>query len=420
MRSEKFRKFVSVRMSESLDAQGEFAPFKVEGTSFYSDEFAARGGEHAWFSDMQIQQIRADVNTRRFFERVWVIDQVTAQRVSLRLDAPRLERPEKPLIARETPAPRRGGWLPNRVEIGTAVIRETDLEWGTAKRGSLRGTSLQIHPREGGWDFSGVGGHLAQAGFPQLEVERFKMRYKQPALFVQSAELRDGGSGSIHLNGEVRFNDALDLQATLHGISITPLVAEDWRVRVRGNIGGEVRIKNPLPAQDPPAVSGTLTLEQGLLEALPVLDQIALFTRTQQFRRLVLNKVSADFRQEKGRIEVRNFVGESDGLIRVEGSFTIVESIIDGVFQVGVTPSSLQWLPGSQERVFTQQRGAYVWTAMRLAGPVSKPKEDLSPRLIAAAGGAVIEGVENRVRDTIQTGKDAAKSALDLLMPLLK
>ena len=369
---------------------------------------------------MQIQQIRADVNTRRFFDRVWVIDQVTAQRVAIRLDGIRLQLPEKPPAAPEEPSQRRGGWLPNRVEIGTAAIRETDLEWGAEKAGSLRGTALQIHPREGGWDFSGSGGHLAQAGFPQLAVERFKMRYKQPALFVQSAELRDGGTGAIHLNGEVRFNDALDLQAKLSGISITPLVAEDWRMRIRGNIGGEVRIKSALPAQYPPTVSGTLALEQGLLEALPVLDQIALFTRTQQFRRLVLSKVTAEFRQEKGRIEVRNFVGESDGLIRVEGNFTIVDSVIDGMFQVGVTPSSLQWLPGSQERVFTQQRGAYVWTAMRLAGPVSKPKEDLSPRLIAAAGGAVIEGVESRVRDTIQTGKDAAKSALDLLMPLLK
>jgi hypothetical protein len=94
--------------------------------------------------------------------------------------------------------------------------------------------------------------------------------------------------------------------------------------------------------------------------------------------------------------------------------------MIDGTFQVGVTPASLQWLPGSQERVFTQQRGGYVWTPMRVTGPARKPQEDLSPRLIAAAQRAVIEGVESTVRDTIKSGKDAAKGALDLLMPLFK
>ena len=167
-------------------------------------------------------------------------------------------------------------------------------------------------------------------------------------------------------------------------------------------------------------MSGSLTLAQAQLEALPVLDQIALFTKTQQFRRLALNKVSADFRQEKGKLEVRNFVAESQGLIRIEGGFAVVNGMIDGTFQVGVVPTSLQWLPGSQERVFTQQRAGYLWTPMRLSGPLSKPGEDLSPRLIAAAQGAIIQGVENSVRDTIQTGKDAAKGALDFLMPLFK
>jgi hypothetical protein len=94
--------------------------------------------------------------------------------------------------------------------------------------------------------------------------------------------------------------------------------------------------------------------------------------------------------------------------------------MIDGTFQVGVAPASLQWLPGSQDRVFTQQRAGYVWAPMRLSGPLSKPGEDLSPRLIAAAQGAIIQGVQSSVRDTIQTGKDAAKGALDLLMPLFK
>jgi hypothetical protein len=423
LRSDRFRQFVSQRTSQTLKADGAFAPFKVVGTSFYSDEYAARGGPEAWFSEMRIDQVRADVSARRFFEKVWQIDRVSAQRVDIVLGGARVPLPPAPpASATQRTGGKTRGWLPNRVEIENAQILETNLSWGdrAENAGSIRGTSLTIRPREEGWDFAGSGGHLVHANLPPLEVSNLQLRYREPTLFVQSAAFRQGATGSVNVNGEVRFQDACELGAQFSGISITPLLAEDWRLRLRGDLAGDLTIRVGLPARAPPLIAGKVTLEQGVLEALPVLDQIALFTRTQQFRRLVLSKVTGDVRQQGDVIEVQNFVGESQGLLRIEGNFSVKAGMIDGTFQVGVTPASLQWLPGSQERVFTQQRGGYVWTPMRVTGPARKPQEDLSPRLIAAAQRAVIEGVESTVRDTIKSGKDAAKGALDLLMPLFK
>jgi len=423
LRSDKFRRFVSEKTGETLQAEGEFAPFTVSGTSFYCDDFTARGMPQAFFSALRIDQMRAEVSARRFFEHVWEIEQVTAQRVEIKTSGPRVEvPPERSTLRADRAARQRTPWLPNRVEIGRAEIRDANIAWGdiAENAGSVRGIALTIEPRNGGWDFSGRGGRLEHASFPPLEVDSLEIHYRHPMLVVQSAELRQGTSGLVDVKGEARLGDALALIAKLNGISVTPLLPEDWRLRLHGNLGGEVTIRSGLPGRGAPDLSGSLTLAQAQLEALPVLEQIALFTKTQQFRRLALNKVSADFRQEKGKLEVRNFVAESQALIRIEGGFTVVNGMIDGTFQVGVVPTSLQWLPGSQERVFTQQRAGYLWTPMRLSGPLSKPGEDLSPRLIAAAQGAIIQGVENSVRDTIQTGKDAAKGALDFLMPLFK
>jgi hypothetical protein len=255
---------------------------------------------------------------------------------------------------------------------------------------------------------------------PGLEVGAVRLRYKEPALFVQSAELRQGATGTVNAEGEVRFGERLDLHAKLAGIDVTPLLSNDWRVRLRGKLDGEVRVQSALPATDSPVVSGSLRLSEGQLEALPVLDEIALFTGLQQYRRLPLSRASADFQQDGGTLRATNFVAESDGLIRIEGGFTVANGAIDGTFQVGVTPASLQWLPGSQARVFTESRGAYLWAPMRLAGPLDKPREDLSPRLAAAAKDAVIEKVGSTVIEATKTGKDAIKGALDLLMPLVK
>jgi len=44
----------------------------------------------------------------------------------------------------------------------------------------------------------------------------------------------------------------------------------------------------------------------------------------------------------------------------------------------------------------------------------------LSLKLIAAAQNAVIEGVQNAAGEAVKTGKDAVKSAVDLLLPLVK
>lgn len=417
LRSDRFRQFVSAKTGETLHAATEVAPFSFADMSFYTEEVKASGGTDAAFSEMRLEQVRADVSTRRFSERVWQVEQVSVQRLDVRLDGPRAPLAELALSPEKASASTSSGWLPNRVEIGTATIQDTNLTWA---EGSLRGTKLTLSPRDGGWNIAADGGQIAQTGLPPIDLANAQLRYRAPTLFVQSSELRQSGGGAAKVTGEVRPGEALDLHAVLAGISIAPLLAPDWRLRLHGNISGEIDCRSRLPAPGPPAISGKVTLANGQLEALPVLDEIAAFTRLQQFKRLPLSQASADFRQENGRLTVQNLVAESAGLIRIEGNFSVVSETIEGTFQVGVTPSSLQWLPGSQERVFTTARGGYVWTPVRLTGPLAKPIEDLSPRLTAAAQGAVIERVQTTVQDGVKTGKDAVKSALDFLMPLVK
>ena len=107
------------------------------------------------------------------------------------------------------------------------------------------------------------------------------------------------------------------------------------------------------------------------------------------------------------------------GFLRFVPALSVATALAAGeaAFQVGVAPATLQWIPGSQERVFTVARGSYVWTTMRLTGPVDSPKEDLSGRLATAAGEAIVDKVENTAKDIFKAGKDAAQGALDWLMP---
>ena len=419
LRGPEFRRFVNARIGKTLQSEVEFDPFRFKGLTVYSDAMIARGLEGGPFSAVQLDQVRAEFSLRRFFDRVWQVESIEAQHVGIKLDGTRLSRPPEPekqeAIARENTS----SWLPNRVEIASAVIQDFELTWGDlpSTAGSLTKLAVRATPADGGWAITGQKGELRAANLPKLNVEHLRLRQRDRTLFVNEADFVSDGGGTVKAHGEIVFDDHLDLQAKLAGIDIAPFLSKDWRMRLHGRANADVRIESSLPPAGPVAVSGTVELLDGRLEALPILNEVASFTRSQQFRSLALSRASAHFERKAQETRVTDFVAESEGLIRIEGAFQVASGQIDGLFQVGVSPTTLQWLPGSQDRVFTVARNGYVWTPVRLTGPVDAPSEDLSPRLVAAAGGAVIEKVESTARDAIQIGRDAAKGALDLLFP---
>ncbi len=426
LRSDAFRHFVNREVGQTLHADAEFAPLTFDGMQFYSAGIKTRGYENAAFAEAQLDQLRGTISLRRFFENVWQIDQLQAERVAIRLDGTRLAGEFSSAPASETKAPMSppagSSWLPNRVEISSARIREFNLDWGriAAKSGYLHGLELNGTSTADGWDFTGAGGELATAGFPTLVVHTIRVRERNKSLFLESADFTSPDGGTISAQGLVALDDRVDLSTALAGLDIAPILAEDWRVRLHGKLAGTIRIETPLPVRDALKISGSVRLESGRLEALPVLDQIALFTNSQQFRQITLSAASGDFVRTARELSVNNFVAESQGLIRVEGRFTVIDDQIDGTFSVGIAPARLQWLPGSQKRVFTELRDGYAWAPMTLTGPVNAPREDLTSRLAAAAANTLVEKVESTTRDVIEAGKGAAKGALDLLMPLFK
>ena len=420
LRSEGFRKFIAQKAGATLRAECEIAPLQFTGANLFTEGFTAQGGEDAPFATLGLDQMRAEISLRRFFEKVWQVEQVDVQRLNLSLTGPRAALPPAPPLGTPTQPTRNpsSDWLPNRVEIASATVHDTNLAWSG---GALRHTTITAVPDNGGWKITGAGGKIEQTGLPALDVQALALRYRAPSLFVNTAEFRQGGTGVVKVGGEINFAERLDLTAAIREVNITPFLSEDWRVRLKGQLSGDVTIRSPLPLPATgPEIAGSLSLARGELTALPVLDQIALFTGTQQFRRLTLSKASADFRHDGAKLRVTKFVAESEGLIRLEGDFNIEHGMIDGLFQVGVSATSLAFIPGSREKVFIESRGGYVWAPMRLTGPLNKPTEDLTARLARAAGDAVIDTAKGAVDETIKTGKDTLKGVLDLLMPSVK
>jgi hypothetical protein len=201
-------------------------------------------------------------------------------------------------------------------------------------------------------------------------------------------------------------------------VPLDEFLDEWWEQRLSGKIEGDLEMAGARNA--PPAWKADLALKDGALTGLPILDKLATYTNTHRFKRLVLDVCSATLRPQGDALRIENIILQSNGLLRIEGSLTIRGRALEGDLLLGVTPETLSGIPGASSRVFVESNPAappgLQWTHVHIVGTLDAPMEDLSSRLIGAAGmsllldtpGAVVgQGAETLLKPVL--GEDAAK-----------
>jgi hypothetical protein len=419
LRSEAFRKLVAAKTGEALHADADYQPLDWSGSSVFSPALTAHGGSGAPLESLEASQVRANVNWRAIFDGAWRVDRLDAVRLDLQLRTP----PEQAASAAEpgpTPdvEPPKRGFLPNRFEIERVSVQDANITVGTL--GGLRHTALVATPEGSGWVLDGSGGRLEPAaGRQPLDVENFRVRFQQGVVYLTDASLRLGPNGTLAISGEIGGPDApFDMQTQWQDVAAADVLDATWKKRLTGVLSGKAHV---LGRHGQPALTtGSFRLTDGTLEGLPVQKQIAQFTRSPQFERMPLQEVSGDFTTDGVTTTVKNFVIESQGLLRVEGDCRIgARGELEGNFRVGVTSQTLQWLPGSQERVFVTAQNGYLWTTVKIGGTLESPTEDLSGRLAQAVGEQAIDTGVQLLNAAPEHATDAAKKAIDLLSPLI-
>jgi hypothetical protein len=142
----------------------------------------------------------------------------------------------------------------------------------------------------------------------------------------------------------------------------------------------------------------------------------------ERFKRLALDIATTSVNPHRsGGTRLEKIVIQSNGLMRLEGTLTLLQGdAIEGDFMVGVTPETLRWLPGAQNRVFIESNPqgppGLNWARVKVAGTRAAPQEDLSSRLLGAAGMSLLldtpGAIVNTASETLLKpvlGEDAAK-----------
>jgi len=389
LHSDSFRKFLSAEVGAAAGVDGEFSPFRWEGLAVDTDSFEAKGG--GLVTGLRADGLHTEVGLGGISRGVWEIRGSNLRRLEVSLDA------TKKVDLVEFPAAEKSAtlklekprWLPSKAELQGLDVQEVVvkavLEHGPAV---ADGMMLRVEQAGAKGAYRGaVEGGTIRLPFkilPEIQLDRLRLRYQDGQVFLTDSLMLARENGRIQATGEWDMKSRqYTLEGEASGLSCNDVFSGDWAKRLTGDVSSSFVLDK---ASGFPKARGSLKLENGVLTALPMLDALAAYADTRRFRILNLNDAGSDWRWQAEELAFTNLVVASEGLVRLEGAVTIRGRSLDGLFRLGLAPGTLASIPGAETDVFIAGERGLLWAPVRVTGTLDDPKEDLTERLITAAG----------------------------------
>jgi len=391
LHSEGFRRLLSEEASRTLGISGSFSSFRWDGLQVDTSSFDASG-------EGKIQSLRADnlhteIGLAQVTKGIWQVRGSNVGRIEATIDARSGANEITPPVA-PTPGPnseaKKNGWLPSQIDLDGLTIQSMSvralMNSGVASISNMR---VQVNQAEtkNAYRATVDGGHVSLPWklVPAVELDRVSLRYQDDQVFITDATASVAGSGRVQADGEwSKSSGNYELQGNMTDVPCADLLNADWAKRLTGKVDSTFTVASHGSG---PMLNGRLVVRDGVLTALPVLDSLAAYADTRRFRVLQLSEAQTDWKWEKGVTTLSHLVLATEGLIRLEGLLVVGEKgELDGSFRLGLAPGTLSNIPGAETDVFLPGERGLLWTPLRITGTLDDPKEDLTDRLIAAAG----------------------------------
>jgi hypothetical protein len=392
LHSEGFRRLLSEQASRAGKVSGEFTPFRWDGLAVDTDAFVASG--EGLVKELRVDGLHTEVGLGGLGRGVWEILGSRARRLSVSVDA--RDGAAAPTVAVPEAAPpepdrkvRKKGWLPTEVELKDVDLHDVEVK-ALLNQGPASLSGLKVRIEQAGAkkayraELAGGVIRLPFGFLPAIRLDRARLRWQDDRLFLNRASASVWREGRLEASGEW---DALRktglLEGGVSGVKCGEVFNETWAKRFSGDVGTDFTLMSEGGTM---TASGHLTVRDGTLTALPVLDALAAYADTRRFRVLALSEAATDWRWKEGTFGLNHLVLASEGLVRLEGSMDIRGQALDGRFRLGLAPGTLSSIPGAETDVFAPGERGLLWTTLRITGTLDDPKEDLTDRLVAAAG----------------------------------
>ena len=417
-----FKSFIEKRAAREMKVDVvSLSPLEWGGSSLTTKSMKAQGGET--IQKLEISNLEAEVNRPAILDRHFEVSNIHADSVSIHLVKPDHSKPAIPeptdgeplplpskenssesLTNESDPATKKishspNWWkehiLPTKYSLNKASINKINLIYEDGQKAySLNNVKLTITPEPNnqeyrillqGGEFS-LPHELASKGTIQSAL----LRYRPDRVSASDFRITLDNGGYLDIEGEYSVPEkSWWTSIVVRDIKCADLLPQDWKQKIEGVVQGTARVKKEIGMS--PEASGSVKIDKGVLTALPILDTMAAFTGTSKFRRIQFNNIEANYNYQDETIHIKDIVLSSEGLLRVEGNITIdKDKTLRGQLKIGMLPGILSNIPGAEEKIFlsenNQGKMGLLWANVNLSGTTDHPREDLSARLITAAG----------------------------------
>jgi hypothetical protein len=410
LHSEGFRKFLSTEVSRAAKMEGSFDPFTWDGLAVETPGFHATG--NGVITLVEADHIDTEIGVGGISRGVWEVMATHISRLEIALDLTKEEKsaPSQPAERKKEVTKKQPGWVPSEVELESLEIGEIVIRAKTEAGVIIaKGMSLKVKPDKGKNSFKGEisGGTVVspQEWVPKLRVERILGAYRDGSAFVTKAEVNAWEDGRINAFGEWNsLTEIYSFEGDIEGVKCAELLNENWARRLTGDASSTFSMDNIRGSM---AMAGDLEIRNGTMTALPMLDALAAYADTRRFRILQLNEARTKWSWANGELHLTGIAMGSEGLIRIEGNLSIRGNAIDGRFRLGLVPGTLANIPGAETDVFLPGTHGLLWAPLHVTGTLDDPEEDLTERLIEAAGMRMFENLPETGEMALRFTKNA-------------
>lgn len=413
--NEAFRQEMNRQTQHTLNVQGEWMPFRLDGWTLHSDGFEGSGFFSGYEYRLRAEHVSFEINWRTLLRRKWRIDPVQVRKLDLQI----MERSEPPPPATPpSPAatssfPRLAAlFIPQSVDIQQLVLSDASVTWRHLDQKIYRISELQstsIPDGNGSWSTSLTRGVFTPPGRLPWSLNSARLAGDLQQMDLHHAEWLGQEAGVIRLSGPLLRDGRIhaELKIEGRGIPANAVTPVAWRNFIQGDLDSDASARidsNGL------SIRGEAKGKNIQLVGVPLLRSMSTATGLRQWTELPLQTVWITFEYQDRHLHLPSSVIESKDMLRLEGSLRVQERQLTGTYQVGLAPQVVSKIPGARLTVFTLQQNGYHWAQppMTLSGTADDPKEDLSPRLKSA----ILDAVEETIQQGVERGMDILDSIL--------
>ena len=404
--SDTLRHWINRSVNRLLQTEGTLAKISSNEGALYSADYSGKGRPKTHVASIQAKDLSARPNWLRLFSGVCDFNDVLIKNVDLVVgtpvpDPPSGGEPEHHSLGIKLPS-----FIHPKLDVHRVSVNQINVHWSAGdKPAEITGMqAAAVHRGDKQWDLSANGGTLNASGWPAFQIDEASGSYQSSAITVSQAKLVVPTGGSIAVNGSVDLagKRPYKFHGDLAGLSVSEFPPTKWHLQ--GLASGSLDFTGDLTEPNSGQIVGAVHLDKAKLDWSLLFGKVRSLVKQIGLNDWQLDSVDVQLNRQGQHFEFSHLSVKYQDLLRVEGGGTIDGDQIKANLAIGLSSTLLGWLPGVQQKVFTEQRDGLCWAQMQVSGPVNDPKEDLSKRI----SDALSEGMSNQF-------KNQAKSLLDLL-----